>query len=248
MLLKRRWWVWLALALVPLIGVGAIAWARQQHPATQEALAALWSDDRVTVNAGRWLVFAPAGVKPRTGLIFYPGAFVDPRAYAPAARAIAAAGHRVVIVPMPLNLAVLGANRAGDVRAAYPEVERWAIGGHSLGGAMAARYAHSSPGDVQGLVLWAAYPASGNDLSTRALPVASIYGTRDGLASVDEVDAARPLLPPDTAYTPLEGGNHAQFGWYGPQSGDGEATLSHEEQQAQTVAATVALLESIQER
>jgi pimeloyl-ACP methyl ester carboxylesterase len=246
-MLKRRWWVWLLLGLVLLVGAGVVAYARQQRPAAQEALDALQSDAEVTVRAGRWLVFEPAGVPPRTGLILYPGGFVDPRAYAPAARALAAAGYRVVLVPMPLNLAVLGPNRARQVRDAFPEVERWAIGGHSLGGAMAARYAHRSPDEVQGLVLWASYPAEDDDLSARSLPVASIYGTRDGLASVDEVEASRALLPPDTWYTPLEGGNHAQFGWYGPQPGDGEATLSHKEQQVQIVAATLALLERVRD-
>jgi pimeloyl-ACP methyl ester carboxylesterase len=242
-MLKRKGWLWLLLVLALLTGAGAAAWSRQQRPAAQEALDALQSDAEVTVHADRWLVFEPTGRTPRTGLIFYPGGFVDPRAYAPAAHAIAAAGHRVAIVPMPLNLAVLGANRFRAVRDAFPEVEHWAIGGHSLGGAMAARYAHRSPDDVQGLVLWASYPAADDDLSGRDLPVVSIYGTRDGLASVDEVEVSRTLLPPDAQYTPLEGGNHAQFGWYGPQPGDKEATLSHEEQEAQIVAATVALLE-----
>ena len=242
-MLKKRWWLWVLLALLLLVSVGAIAWSGQQQAAMPEALAALRSDAQVTVHTDRWLVFEPAGRMPDTGLIFYPGGFVAPRAYAPAAHAIAASGYRVVIVPMPANLAVLGADRARAVQAAYPEVERWAVGGHSLGGAMAARYADRSPDVVQGLVLWAAYPAAGNDLSERALPVTSIYGTRDGLATVAEIEASRALLPPHTEWVVLEGGNHAQFGWYGPQSGDNEATISREEQQAQIVAATVALLE-----
>jgi hypothetical protein len=149
----------------------------------------------------------------------------------------------VVIVPMPANLAVLGANRARAVQDAFPEVGRWAVGGHSLGGSMAARYARRFPDAVQGLVLWASYPAAGDDLSTRALAVASIYGTRDSLATVDEVETSRALLPADTVWTPIEGGNHAQFGRYGPQPRDGEATISHEDQQAQIVAATLALLD-----
>jgi hypothetical protein len=112
----------------------------------------------------------------------------------------------------------------------------------------AAGKAARSPDAVQGLALWASYPASGDDLSDRALAVASIYGTRDGLASLAEIEASRLLLPPDTQWTALEGGNHAQFGWYGPQSGDGEATLSREEQQAQIVAATLALLERVSDK
>jgi pimeloyl-ACP methyl ester carboxylesterase len=129
--------------------------------------------------------------------------------------------------------------------AAYPGIESWAIGGHSLGGAMAANYAHSKPEAVQGLVLWAAYPASGDDLSVYKLATSSIYGTRDGLATPDKIDASRPLLPPDTAWTAIEGGNHVQFGWYGPQAGDNEATISREEQQSQIVAATLQLLQRL---
>lgn len=240
---RRAWWL---LLLVPILLVASyVAWARAQHRPMPEALAALASDAEVEVETGRWLLFRPTGRTPRTGLILYPGGFVDPRAYAPTARAIAAEGYRVVIVPMPLNLAILGANRAADVVAAYPEVERWVIGGHSLGGAMAARYVYRSPQAMQGLALWAAYPASGDDLSTRALAVASIYGTLDGLATLDKIDASRPLLPPDTRWTAIEGGNHAQFGWYGSQSGDLPATLSRADQQAQIARATWQLLEDV---
>jgi hypothetical protein len=240
------------LLVIPVLVVaGYVAWARAQHRPTPEALAALESDASVEVQppssarGGRWLVFRPVGTKPRTALAVYPGGFVDPRAYAPTARAIAAQGYLVVILPMPLNLAVLGSNRAADVMAVYPEIERWAVGGHSLGGAMAARYVYRSSSAVEGLVLWAAYPAAGDDLSARALAVASIYGTLDGLVTQIKIDASRSLLPPDTQWAAIEGGNHAQFGAYGPQSGDRSATISPEAQQRQVVAATVALLERL---
>jgi pimeloyl-ACP methyl ester carboxylesterase len=179
------------------------------------------------------------------GFIFYPGAYVDPRAYAPPAHALAAAGYQVVIVPMPLNLAVFAPDRAGDVMAAFPEVEHWAVGGHSLGGSMAARFAYENPNVTDGLALWAAYPASTDDLSAYDLAATSIFGTRDGVATQDEIDASRPLLPPDTMWVAIEGGNHAQFGWYGAQDGDNEATISRGEQQAQITAATMELLSTI---
>jgi dienelactone hydrolase len=207
-----------------------------------EALAALESDAQVHVETDPWLVFRPVTQDPTTGLILYPGGRVDPRAYAPTARALAEEGYLVVIVPMPLNLAFFAPGRAADVMTAFPGVEDWAIGGHSLGGAMAANFAYGNPETAQGLVLWASYPAGSDDLSGRDLAVSSIYGTRDGLATGDEIGASRSLLPPDTQWTAIEGGNHAQFGWYGPQSGDNEATISREEQQAQIVAATLQLL------
>jgi pimeloyl-ACP methyl ester carboxylesterase len=235
-----------AIGLVLLLAVGAFAaWALNVPAPQAEALAALQSDANVTVEQGEWLVFAPAGEAPVTGLVFYPGGRVDARAYAPAARAIAAEGYLVVIVPMPLNLAVLAPGRAADVMAAYPEVAAWAVGGHSLGGAMAANFAAARPEAVRGLVLWAAYPAASDDLSAADLAVVSVYGTRDGVASVEDVLAAAERLPPDTGWVPLAGGNHAQFGWYGPQAGDDAASLSHADQQARTVAATVALLAAL---
>jgi pimeloyl-ACP methyl ester carboxylesterase len=155
---------------------------------------------------------------------------------------LAQEGYLVVIAPMPLNLAILAPDRAADVMTAFPEIDRWAVGGHSLGGAMAARFAYQNPDTVQGLVLWAAYPASTDDLSGLPVAVTSIYGTRDGLTTGAKITASRALLPGDTRWVVIEGGNHAQFGWYGPQPGDGTATVSREEQQRQIVAATLELL------
>jgi pimeloyl-ACP methyl ester carboxylesterase len=207
-----------------------------------EALAAMQSDADVQVAQGTWLAFRPEGHPVEAGLLLYPGARVDYRAYAPLARAIADQGYLVVIVRMPLNLAVLSPDRAQNVFGEFPEVRSWAIGGHSLGGAMAARFAYRYPDLVEGLVLYAAYPAEDNSLAERTLAVASIYGTRDGLATTERVEASRVLLPKDTVWVAIAGGNHAQFGWYGQQSGDNSASISREAQQEQTVEATVALL------
>ena len=138
-----------------------------------------------------------------------------------------------------------GSNHAQEVIAAYPGVQHWGIGGHSLGGVMAAHFAYQNPDAVQGLVLWAAYPASGDDLSGQALQVVSIIGDRDGLGTEQGVKTARHLLPETTKYIVIEGGNHAQFGWYGEQPGDLPATITREDQQAQILQATLDLLSSI---
>ncbi|NIO69432.1 MAG: alpha/beta hydrolase [Anaerolineae bacterium] len=239
---KLKRWSGLLLLLFLLAPVGFVVWASTPSSPMPEALAALQSDSQVRVETKPWLIFRPVAGDPTVGQILYPGGRVDPRAYAPAARAIAAEGYLVVIVPMPLNLAVFGPKRAAEVLSAFPEVERWAIGGHSLGGAMAARFAHRQPSAVQGLVLWASYPAASDDLSARDLAVASIYGTRDGLATEEKIAASRALLPAETRWVAIVGGNHAQFGWYGPQRGDNSATISREVQQQEVVAATLALL------
>jgi pimeloyl-ACP methyl ester carboxylesterase len=245
--LKRwRWVIVLVVLLVPTLALGGfVIWAQATPAPMPQALSALESDSLVQVTTDRWLVFSPATQAPSSGLIIYPGGRVDSRSYAPTARAIAQEGYLVVIVPMPLHLAVLAPDAATDVMAAYPEVSHWAIGGHSLGGAMAARYAYGHPDQVEALALWAAYPDSSNDLSDRNLAVTSIYGTLDGLATKEKIAASHALLPPTTEWVAIEGGNHAQFGWYGPQSGDNPATISREEQQRQTVAATLKLLASL---
>jgi len=242
--LKRWWGLLLLLSLLALVGF--VVWASTPSSPMPEALAALQSDAQVGVETKPWLIFRPGAEEPIVGLILYPGGRVDPRAYAPTTWAIAAEGYLVVIVPMPLNLAFFGPNRAAEVLAAFPEVELWAIGGHSLGGAMAARFVHRHPSAVQGLVLWASYPAASDDLSARDLAVASIYGTRDGLATEEEIAASRPLLPAETRWVAIVGGNHAQFGWYGPQSGDNPATISREVQQREVVAATLTLLDTLE--
>ncbi|MGD8626770.1 MAG: alpha/beta hydrolase [Anaerolineae bacterium] len=242
--LKKRWW--LLLLMLPLVAALAFAaWAYTPAGPMRQAHTALQSGGRVRVETEPWLVFRPLTGQPDTGLILYPGGRVDARAYAPAARAIAARGYLVAVVPMPFNLAFLDPDAAADVIAAHPEVDQWAIGGHSLGGAMAARFARDNGDLVDGLALWAAYPAQGDDLSARDLAVLSVYGTRDGVASPAEIDASRARLPGDTRWVAVEGGNHAQFGWYGVQGGDNPAAVSREIQQVQVVSATVELLSSL---
>lgn len=241
--MTRRRYAALALAIIVFVPIlGFLSWAADAAAPMSEALAVLTSDDQVHVDTSRWLAFRARGSSPTAGLIFYPGARVDARAYAPSARAIAAQGHLVVIVPMPLNLAVLGANRAADVMQAYPEIRQWAISGHSLGGVMAARFAREHEELIRGLILWASYPAAGDDLSGLKIIAASIYGTRDSLTRSERVQESQRLLPTGTVWTAIEGGNHAQFGWYGEQEGDAPAAISREEQQRQIVAATVELL------
>ena len=236
--------LWILVPLIVLTG-GFVLWGSTPAGPMPEALSALQSDSQVTVTTGKWLIFEPIGMQPDTGFIVYPGGRVDYRAYAPQAHAIAAQDYLVVIVRMPLNLAVMNPSAAADVIAAYPQIKHWAVGGHSLGGAMAANFVYTHPGAVQGLVLWAAYPASSNDLSKSPLRVVSISGTLDGLSTPEKIAASIPLLPQETVWVPIEGGDHAQFGWYGPQSGDNTATISREEQQAQMVRATLDLLASL---
>lgn len=208
-----------------------------------QAQMALASDERVFVKRERWIAFEPRSGMSSAGFIFYPGGRVQAEAYAPLGKAVANKGYQAIIVPMPFNLAILAPDAAGDVIAAYPQVSRWVIGGHSLGGVMAARYANSHPDRVDGLVLVAAYPEDGLDLSRSELAVATIYAELDGLSEPSQIEDSFRFLPPDAVKVMIAGGNHAGFGWYGPQSGDNPAAISRQEQQAQLSQAVLAFLE-----
>ena len=238
--IMKFWWILLVIPALFLLGF--VIWAETPLGPMPQALAAMQSDSTVTFEENQWYVYQPTDVTPDTGLIIYPGGRVDPRSYAPLARDIARRGFLTVIVPMPLNLAVFAPGSARQVIDAYPQIENWAIAGHSLGGAMGAKFAFDNPELLDGMALWASYPASNNDLSTTDLDVSSIYGTLDSVADPEKLAYSKALLPADTQWVPIEGGNHAQFGWYGPQPGDSPATISREEQQAQTVLATEDML------
>jgi len=233
--------------LILLVLFGFIIWGLTPLGPSPEALVAMESDAVVSVwDNGNFIVFTPTTIPPVTGFILYPGGHVDYRSYAPVAREIASRGYLVSIVEMPLSLAVFGVSRADEVTAAYPDIRYWIIGGHSLGGSMAASYAKNNPGEVEGLVLWASYPAEGDDLSGTELKGLTTYGSDDLVLDMDNFNATIPLLPPGTIRQVIMGGNHAQFGNYGPQPGDGIATISAAEQQRQAADLTVRILRAVE--
>ncbi|MCX7775576.1 MAG: alpha/beta hydrolase [Spirochaetaceae bacterium] len=250
--------IMLGIAVVSVLGF--VGWTRvSRYEAFPDAVAVA----REARTPQGWYVFRPAGkdgTEPDTGFIFYPGGLVDPAAYAPLMRQLADAGLLVVLTPMPLDLAIFGVDAAANVMAAHHAISHWILGGHSLGGAMAAEFVKKhpeltggtsdesssdtrarSPGAaLEGLVLLASYPASSTDLSALPLKVLSIYGSEDGVASRD-FEQSLQRLPADTTLVRLEGGNHAQFGNYGPQKGDGQATIERARQQSMTVEAIIEL-------
>ena len=227
------------------VAAGAFLWWAQPQALLPEATAALVSTPEATFTQdsdGR-LTYRPASGEPTIGLVLYPGGKVPPAAYAPQAQAIAAQGYLVAIVPVPFNLAVFDIDAAQSVITEHPEIDRWAVGGHSLGGSMAAQFLASHQGAIEGLVLWASYSAA--DISATGVAVASTYGTLDaGVASyTSPANVAK--LGPNVTFTPIEGGNHEQMGWYTGQPNDPPAAISREAQQQAVVAATLDLLQAL---
>lgn len=235
------------LALAVLLAAAGIAfgvYVGDYYHADETAQAALVSDGAVTVSRdGDDVIFAPQD--PAAGLIFYPGGKVEYTAYAPLLHELAEKGVLCVLVKMPCNLAVLDANAADGIAARFPDVEHWYIGGHSLGGAMAASYAGSHAETLDGLVLLAAY--STVDLRDSGLRVFTAYGSEDGVLNREKYAENRENLPADTTEWVIDGGCHAGFGAYGAQDGDGIPRITAEEQAALTAQEAAAwILEGAQ--
>ena len=202
--------------------------------ATADTIEAMISgeDVEVTVQDNGNLVFTPLDVTAEQGLIFYTGARVEPEAYANIARGVAERGFLVVIVKHPFNYAFLGVSKANDVIAAYPEIQGWTLGGHSLGGAMATDFVERNT-RIRSLVMLGAYPGEGTNMTLRTMNVLALYGENDLLATPAEVvDAVEQRLPDSADLVEIAGGNHAQFGSYGSQDGDGIAQITAEQQQS----------------
>lgn len=177
------------------------------------------------------IVFEPDGAT--AGLIFYPGGKVEHSAYIPLMQACAQKGILCIIAEMPFHLAVFDINAADGIQKEYPQIEKWYIGGHSLGGSMAASYLEKHTDEYEGLILLGSYSTA--DLSDAGLEVLSIYGSEDQVLNLEKYNDNIRHLPKDFKEIVMEGGCHAYFGMYGAQDGDGTPSITNEEQIQQTV-------------
>ncbi len=217
----------LCAVLVLALAVGCAVYVGDYYRASENAAAAMAGTPAVAVRpTDEGTVFLPEN--PTAGFIFYPGGKVEYTAYAPLMLELARRDVLCVLVRMPLNLAVLDVNAAAGIPEQFPEIGSWYIGGHSLGGSMAASFASKHADDFQGLVLLAAYSTA--DLTQTNLEAISLYGSEDGVLNREKYESYRENLPENTAETVIEGGNHAGFGSYGAQDGDGSARISAQEQ------------------
>ena len=228
---KKQWWIWgISLVLLFSIVLGCGIYLGDYYHADKDAIQAVSPASIEQELPGGHLAFVPDICV--AGFIFYPGGKVEHTAYIPLMRALAQKGILCVLVRMPFRLAVLDMNAADGIQGRFDEVSRWYIGGHSLGGAMAASYVEQHQNDYEGLVLLGAY--SSVDLSQTSLDVLSIYGSEDGVMNREKYSAYLPHLPKGYEEVVLEGGCHAYFGMYGFQTGDGTPTLTPQEQIALT--------------
>ena len=211
--------------------VGCI-YINDYYRANQTALSMLGSDENVTVRVtDDQVVFIPD--EPTVGFIFYPGGKEEHTAYSPLLRSLAEQGILCILVEMPFRLAVLDMNAAMGIPAQYAEIDDWYIGGHSLGGSMAASHAAENDDMYDGLVLLASYSTA--DISESGMDVISVYGTEDHVMNPEKYENYFGNLPESTKEVIIEGGCHAYFGSYGPQEGDGVPTITVEEQTQETV-------------
>ena len=226
------------LTLVIIVGACAI-YVGDYYRADNEAIGAFlpqgatWKEE----SDGK-IVFEPKGAT--KGFIFYPGGKVEYTAYIPLMQACAEKGILCVLLEMPCNLAVLDVNAADGIQNEYPEIEEWYIGGHSLGGSMAASYLSNNIDDYEGLILLGAYSTA--DLSDTALSVLSVFGSEDKVMNRKKYEDNKANLPSNFTELIIDGGCHAYFGMYGAQDGDGIPSITNEEQIRLTAESIVTIM------
>ncbi|MBN1298244.1 MAG: alpha/beta hydrolase [Actinobacteria bacterium] len=243
--MRKKYLIGLIVFISIIVSVvsGFITWTQFYYKPTEQALKYLVSDDKVEISIEKDIIFLPKNESTGTGFIFYPGAKVDERAYSYIGYMLAQKGHTVIIAKMPLRLAIFKTGAAEGIIEKNPGIERWFTGGHSLGGAAAAIYTSKNTGIIEGLVFLASYPAGSSDLSKTTLSALSITGSNDGIIDLEGAGKTENLLPEDTEFVEIDGGNHSQFGDYGLQEGDNAAAISIEKQHAAVIENIILMLD-----
>lgn len=251
-MLKNWTSVFLLLLMVGLGACSALPEELANHPAVAQQ------------EKANYLLLTPKDntLQKQTGILFYPGGLVAPQAYVQPLQELAAAGYPVVIVKVTGNLAIFNVGKAAQFRNLVA-VDQWVIGGHSLGGVIASYDVRDQPQAYAGLFLWASFSGEAADLSNWQGAALSLSAEQDGLTLAEDVEQNKAYLPspvmvqnvaafPSTSttgttiYHEIQGGNHAQFGSYGTQNGDGEASISKGQQHSEIIAFMQAFLQANQ--
>jgi pimeloyl-ACP methyl ester carboxylesterase len=225
-------------------------WLLNSYRTQDVGRALLVSDGKVAVQSSQdVLAFLPTSAVGPSALVFIVGAGVAAEAYAPLLRPLAEAGYPVFVVRLPYRIAPLEQHQETAVRRVHSilggntRVRSWVIAGHSLGGALACRIAADHPQTVSAMVLIGTSHPKTIDLSRSRIRITKVYGSNDRIATVEMIRATKHLLPLDTRWIEIEGGNHSQFAHYGHQLFDGSPTIAREQQQDMTRAALLDALE-----
>ncbi|WP_027953866.1 alpha/beta hydrolase [Halobacillus kuroshimensis] len=234
----KKWLLYILTGMftLALLAFGAFyIWAEQTYEPSDQL-----SD--IPERQEDWVIFEPDG-EPKAGVVLYPGAKVEPESYSYIGNQLREQGYLTAIPSMRFNFPILEAQKVDDILERYP-LDEWFIGGHSLGGVAAASYADDNQEQLDGLFFLASYPADQNDFSDSDFPMLSIYGEKDGLTTLSNIEEKKPLLSNAAVLYEIKGGNHAQSGWYGEQKGDNLADIPVQEQQDIIVKELVKWLES----
>lgn len=216
------------ISALALVFVACAIYLGDYYRADEGAIAVFSPEENISVcllDNGN-VVFEPQN--PTAGFIFYPGGKVEHNAYQPLMAALARRGILCILIEMPFNLAVFDINAANGIKESYPDVNSWYVGGHSLGGSMAAAYLEDHTDEYDGLILLGSYSTA--DLSNTDLTVISIYGSEDLVLNREKYNENKSNLPDALTEVVIDGGCHSYFGMYGPQHGDGTPTISNNEQ------------------
>lgn len=222
----KKNWIKLSLGILLFLGLGFFGYISDYYRADNQALAILDKTDVYEMDN-----YIELKADSDIGFIFYPGGKVESLAYLPLLDSIRNQGINVYLVNMPFNLAVFNINAADTIIEKYPNIKQWYIGGHSLGGAMASQYLSQNEEKFEGLIQLSAYPLNDSELN-----VLILYGTNDKVLDLEKLSSFYSVK--------IEGGNHAYFGNYGEQDGDGTASISREEQQLITVETILEFIHS----
>jgi dienelactone hydrolase len=224
--------------IVVVVGVGFLVYASLVFEGDREASLDAWRSNGVEITGtDRSIVIEPTTGATDTGLVFIPGAKVQPSAYLYKMAGIAeATGMTVVITEPTFNLAFFDTRPLSEFAQDAPDVDHWYVGGHSLGGVRACQLAASdAEPQVVGLMLFGSYCV--DDLSDSGLDVLSIVAEHDGLSTPEDVASRAGSLPDDAVTVVIDGANHASFGDYGAQPGDGTATIDRQTARAEIAEA-----------
>ena len=228
MKLNKHLKIIIPLTIALIIVIACWFYLTDYYPADVDAISTFSYSESITKTYLEDNIISYVPENATAGLIFYPGGKVEYTSYEPLMFALAERNILCIIIEMPFNLAVFNVNAANGIKNQYPDIQNWYIGGHSLGGAMTASYISNNTSDFCGLVLLAAYSTS--DLSQSNLNVISIYGSEDKVLNKEKYDKYKTNLPKNTSEHIIEGGNHAYFGMYGAQKGDGIPLINNTEQ------------------